>query len=437
MYFVLRRDSTGQDLFESPDTSPTETLKFYHRSEDPQPYRFVVPEDGKYLLLVASRLADVVYGPRHVYRVRITPEQPDFRLAVMSFSNIRPDSSTIQAGGEQGFTVLAYRQDGFAGDIQLTAEGLPSGVTCPPQILGGSVRETTLIMTAAADAQPSLSEVRIKGTAVIHGQSVTREARPGGIVWPLQNPANQIPTISRLQRNLLLAVRGKAPFHLVATLDKPIVPHGDKANVKVNLTRLWPDFKQPLQVQVIEAPPNLLINNNQPVTIPPDKTEAVLPFQINPNVQPGTYNLVLRATGQIPFNKDPAAPQKPPVNVVQPAFPVTLTVVPTTLGTLALANANPTVKVGAQSEVVVKVTRLFGYTGEYRVEVLVPPAVKGVTFDPLVIQAGKDEAKLILKAAADAMPGNRGGLTVKATALWNASVATTTAAVPLSVNVVK
>jgi hypothetical protein len=181
----------------------------------------------------------------------------------------------------------------------------------------------------------------------------------------------------------------------------------------------------------------LLINNNQPVTIAPDKAEAVLPFQTNPNIHPGTYNLVVRATGQIPFNKDAASPQKPPVNVVQPAFPVTLTVVPTTLGTLALANANPTVKAGAQGEVVVQVTRQFGYTGEYRVEVVVPPAVKGVTFDPLVIPAGKDEAKLIIKAPLDSMPGNRGGLTVKATALWNGSVATTTAAVPLSVNVVK
>ena len=43
---------------------------------------------------------------------------------------------------------------------------------------------------------------------------------------------------------------------------------------------------------------------------------------------PGTYTVVLRATAAYPFSKDPAAKQKPNVNVVLPATPLTFTVLP-------------------------------------------------------------------------------------------------------------
>ena len=187
---------------------------------------------------------------------------------------------------------------------------------------------------------------------------------------------------------------------------------------------------------MIEFPANLALTNN-PATIAPDKAEAVIPIQVPATVTPGVYNLVVRASAQIPFNKDPMAKDKPAINIVQPVFPVTLTVAPASLGTLTLSKADPMVKVGGQGEIMVKVARLHGFAGEYKVEVVVPPAVKGLAFDPLVIPAGKDEGKLVIKAAANAMPGNLGGLTIKATAQWTPSILTTTPAVPFSVNVAK
>ncbi len=118
-------------------------------------------------------------------------------------------------------------------------------------------------------------------------------------------------------------------------------------------------------------------------------------------------------------------------------MPVTLNVVPKTLGTVTLASGNPTVKVGGQAEVVLRVARLFSYTGEYKVDVVMPPAVKGVAFAPVVILAGQDEVKLIVKAHADAMPGNRAGLIVRVSALYNGTVPTVSPDVPLTVSVVK
>ncbi len=437
MFFVIRNSTTNQDLFESPDNPDTVSMKFYGRTDDPAPYRFVPPADGKYLLLVSSRLADVLAGPRHVYRVRLTPDQPDFRLAVVPFAGTRPDGPTVHQGGTESFTVIAYRTAGFTGDIALTAEGLPPGVTCPPQTLGGGVRTATLVLVAADGAAPTVSAIKIKGTAAITGQQTVREARSGGVVWPLPQPQVVMPTISRLDRGLFLAVRDKTPFQLTASLDKNQLRHGEKGTLSVKLKRLWPDFKQPLAVQITEVPANLTVNNNQPITIAAGKTDGSLPIQVNANAQPGVYNLVLRASAQVPFNKDPKAAQKPATNVVQVSTPVSLAIVPKSLGTLTLNTPNPTVKVGGQGAVVLRVARLFNYTGEFKVEVVMPPAVKGVAITPVIIPAGQDEARLIINAPADSMPGNRGGLIVRLSALYNGTVPTVSPDVPLTVNVVK
>jgi hypothetical protein len=419
MYFILRNFDTKADIAEGQDSQEQMNIKFYAHSDDPLPYRFTAPADGKYALLVSSRLADSLAGPQQYYRVRITPDQPDFQLVAVPYSNEKPEATTLHQAGSQALTVFAWRRDGFKGEIALTVDGLPPGVTCLPQTLGPNLRQTTFVLTAADDAAPWTGTIKIKGTAVIKGQPVTREARSGGIVWPVQPQQNIVP-ISRIERQTFLAVRDKPPFSVAATLDKPNVTQGTNAVVTVKLTRLNPEFKSPLTILASpgDLPQGFTVNNNQPVTIAADKTDATLNVVVPGNIQPGTYNLVLRATAQIPMEGG-GKKGKQPTNVVLPATPVTLTVLPKSLATVALANMNPAAKIGMDTELVVKVTRQFDFDGEFKVTVTLPPDVKGVTINEVVIPAGKDEAKLLLKVAPDAQPGNRANLAVVATALFN------------------
>jgi hypothetical protein len=431
-YFMLK--SEKNDLKESDDNQDILSLKFYSRSEDPQAFRFVAPADGKYQLLVSSRLADTVAGPRHFYRVRIAPPQPDFRLAALAGDEHRPTGTTVLAGGQQAFTVLALRQDGFAGEISLNVEGLPPGVTAAPQTIGGAVRQTTLVLSAAANAAVWTGPIKITGTATIGENKVVREARAASIVWPTQQGQN-IPTISRVDRSILLAVRPGAPYSLAASLDKPALVQGEKGMLKVKLARLSPDFKTPLTVQATptELLPGLSINNNQPITIAANATEGTLPVNIQPNVPPGTYNIVLHTQTQMPYSKDAMAKQKPNTPVVLPSAAVTLTVLPKALATLSLSTPNATVKTGKEAEVVVRVNRQHGYGGEFKVQVILPPGTKGAQIGDAVIPAGKDEAKLVIKA--DAMPVKLSNLIVRATATYQGHA--TTHEVKLNVNVVK
>jgi hypothetical protein len=432
MYFMLRNDKS--DLKESDDNLDILSRKFYARSEDPQTYRFVVPADGKYQLMVSSRLADTVAEPRHYYRVRIAPPRPDFHLVALATGEHRPAGTTVLAGGQQALTIFALRQEGFVGDISVSAEGLPPGVTATPQTVGGELRESRFVVSAANGAAAWTGEIKIAGTATIGGKKVVREARSASIVWPIP-PGQNIPTISRVDRSLMLAVRPGAPYTLAASLDKPALVQGEKGTLKVKLTRLSPDFKTPLTVQAIptELPKGLTLNNNQPITVAANAADGTLPINVQPNVPPGTYTLVLRTQTQMPYNKDPMARQKPNTLVVLPSAPVTLTILPKTLATLSLSTPNVTVKASKEAEVVVRVARQFGYDGEFKVQVVLPSGAKGVQIGETVIPPGKDEAKLLVKAGA--MPVNVSNAIVRATAMYQGHA--TTHEVKLNVNVVK
>src|SRR5262249_32231194 len=143
-------------------------------------------EDGKFLIMVSSRDAGTEYGPRHLYRLRITPEKPDFRLIVMPSTTNRAEGVVARADGQESFDVFVWRQDSFNGPIDLTAEGLPAGVTCLPQKIGPAQKMTTLVVSVAANAAPAVTAFTLKGTATINGQAVVREARPATISWSVQ-----------------------------------------------------------------------------------------------------------------------------------------------------------------------------------------------------------------------------------------------------------
>jgi hypothetical protein len=223
---------------------------------------------------------------------------------------------------------------------------------------------------------------------------------------------------------------------LAVRLDKNVVLQGEKVSVNVKVTRLWPDFKTPLQVVYADPIPNVTVNNNQPIAVPADKNEAKAEINVNAGAAPGTYTLEVRGAAQIPFNKDPMAKQKANVNVLLPAAPVIITVLPKQVASLSLANPTLMGKVGTEAEVVVKVARVPEFTGEFKVQLVLPANTKGLSAADVTIPAGQNEAKLIVKVAAEAAPGNHPDLIVRATAMQNGNVPTPHD-VKFSLNVVK
>jgi len=271
-----------------------------------------------------------------------------------------------------------------------------------------------------------------------------REARAGGIVWPVQ-PQQNIPALARLERGVWLAVRDKAPFHVTAAIDKATLVQGDKATVTFKANRLWPDVKNPItvaavfpNVQVLQpfVPPNAQVNPPQ-LNLAAGNDGGTTTITVPANTPPGTYNIVFHAQTTIPYNKDPKAPQKPNTNILLYTAPVSLTVLPKTLAQVTLSAPNLNVKAGAAAELVVKVQRQFGYDGDFKVQLVPPANVPDVTAAEAVIPAGQNEVKLMIKVPAGAAPGARGNLIVRTTAMYNGTVPTVQDAPPLTVNVTK
>jgi hypothetical protein len=326
LYALLKNGGPKGGLIqELDDNNEAVPNQFFSRGADPPRYQFKAPADGTFLLMVSSREADVEASPRHQYRVRITPEKPDFRVVLMPSSPNAPDACVVRRGATQFFDAFVTRIDGFNEDVTLTAEGLPQGVTCAPQKIPSGQRQGVLVLSAAEGAPLWSGEVRVKATATIDGKTVEREARAATITWPL--PQNQQgPTVSRLDAGLVLAVTEQGPFALSTSMTTATAKPGENITVPLKLARHWADFKAPVQVTVLGLPGNQQQQQQVLATIAADKTEANVVINVRPNVPPGVYTVVFRGQAQFQYAKE-GSKQKQNVTVVLPSPPLTLTVV--------------------------------------------------------------------------------------------------------------
>jgi len=418
--YLLDKDNKPQLLLEADDVQESlHPFRFFTRSSDPR-LRFGVPQDGRYLLHVRSREADLFGGPRYIYRVSIRREQPDFRLFALSVDDTTPNATNpgvpiLRQGSARGILVLCERQNGFAGEVTLTAENLPAGVQCPPQTIGPNQRFTYLVLQAAPDAPIGESAIRIRGTANINGQTVTREARPAATVYTVQAA---VPPYARLARQFFIAVREKSPFALQPATQLIEVPPGGSLALKIKAAQLQPDFKSAIQLSPLSF---LLLPNQQPnpqpqnlATVNPN-AEVEVKLQVPPRATPGTYNLVLRGSAQVPFTRDPKGANRQNVLLAQETPPVKV-VVYNTVAELMAEPTSLTAKPNDKVAITVRVKRLHNYTGPFNVQLALPPGAQGIAAQPVQIPANASEAKLTLQIAGNLKPGMTVPVIIRATA---------------------
>lgn len=324
--FFTLTDEKGKVIVEADDgPPPLSPNQFYTTSDDPARYRFVVPADGKYRVMVSGRDAGVQYGVREQYVLRIAEEKPDFRLAVMPLTPHLPDATALAKGGAAMLAVFAFRTDGFDAPIRIEVGSLPPGVTCPPQVIGPGQTRGVLVLAADKDAADWEGFVRVTGTA----DKLKRDARPFSVVWaPVGAQANQpppnAPMLTRMDRGPgpAVAVRGAALFSLTPTETEFQAKAGGKIEVTLKVTR-DDKFKDGIQVVNAMAPTGGGGKGAAPLaTIPADKTEMKVTVDVPANLPPGTHSIVLRGQSAAP---PPKGNQPRPVPTY-PAVPITVVV---------------------------------------------------------------------------------------------------------------
>jgi hypothetical protein len=165
-------DESGKRLTESDDQT------FYRLStSDSIIESFVAKTDGRYVVEV--RDLHQRGGPDFTYALKMRRGEPSFTL--------HADVDKVPICGETGGCVFVrgLRKHGFAGDIELTVEGLPPEfkADCGRILAGG--QDGVIVFSAAKGAKPAAAELRIVGRAV-HKAADGKESKLSAVAVPWQ-----------------------------------------------------------------------------------------------------------------------------------------------------------------------------------------------------------------------------------------------------------
>ena len=284
------------------------------------PYGFVNLEaKRKYRVLVQDRYSRG--GTRFQYVLAIRKPAPDFHVAAIHSENPGPAGTNLRRGGAAFIDVVVHQHDGFNMPITISAEGLPPGVHAAPAVVNNNTRGL-FVLWADANAAEGTFPIRLYAagntTGTPEGKQLRREVRPTTRVWPEANISS-----SRPMRELFIGVRETAPYSLQIVPEKITVEAGKKAELKLVATRSWAEFKEKITVIPLAFPGNF---NFGSFDIPAGQSESALTIDVQNNTRPGDYTLSVLGQAQVPFNKDPAAAQKPNTLVSMPSQPLTITV---------------------------------------------------------------------------------------------------------------
>jgi hypothetical protein len=275
------------------------------RSSDPS-YLFTPPADGTYTVQVKSGLAAIQADLRATYRLVIRKPAPDFRLVAIPVES--SGEVVLRQGGREAIRVVAHRLDGFTGEIALSAEGLPAGVTCAGSSIGPSSHAATLVLECVEGAAVASSPIVIRGKSVIEGKEITQTARPATLTVnrPFHGPGQQEPSYpARVAGGLVASVVAEpAPIAFSLGAGQPIeisragqvkLPYSVvRRGNQGNLTCFWDSI-----------PVNF---NQQQFNVDGGAANGEFQFNLPLQMEPGTYSLSMSAFVQnVQYARNPEA----------------------------------------------------------------------------------------------------------------------------------
>ena len=220
-------------------------VEFNTASRDPVG-RLEIPEDGTYRVLIRDLFHTGSDTPRFPYRLSIRRETPSFALVVLPMQPIRandndravhPAAAFLRRGGTELLRVLAFRRDGFSGDIDLGADELGGGIAAGVSRIPSGQSVGFLPLRAGTNAG-GMSRPVIWGRGTVATRSIERRAF-AAVAGPASD-SNEQAVPSRLVRESL--VSASAVEWSPVTLEVPPgrvfeVEPGGKLTLPLGITR--------------------------------------------------------------------------------------------------------------------------------------------------------------------------------------------------------
>lgn len=242
-------------------------------------FRFTAPEDKEYWLSVTDHLGKG--GPNYFYRIEVTPVHPQLSLSIPKVNIASQERQTISVPrGNRYATLIAASRGDFGGELVLSAEGLPKGMTMSSENMAANLDVVPVLFEAAADATVAGKLANIVGRHADPAQKIS-----GGFTQAVDLVIGP-PNISIYWHcdtdRVAAAVTEEAPFKIHIVEPKvPLVENGSM-NLKVVAERK-PGFKTAITIVPIFNPPG--VGSASAVTIPEGQNEVLVPVNANGGAQ--------------------------------------------------------------------------------------------------------------------------------------------------------
>ncbi len=280
-----------------------------------------------------------------------------------SFSLTAAPSAVSVVAGQQGTsTITLARSGGFTGNLQLVAEGAPTGVT--PSFSVTPVTGTSSVLTLAVGAAtaPGTYPITVRGT----GTGVTERTVSVTLTVTASAPTPTL-TVASAASTASVA-QGQSSTGIALTLTR-------EGGLTGNAT------------MALEGAPTGVTGVFTPN--PATGTTSSLVLSVGAAVAPGTYPLTVRGT----------------VGTTTGTAAIALTVTAAAAGnfSLALAPTAATVTAGGNTSPVVSITRTGGFTGTVNLTATGAPAGVSVNFTPAAATGA--QATMNVSTTAGVAPG--------------------------------
>ncbi len=398
-------DASGKQLAEA-DDGP-------NGSVDPQ-LTWTPPADGTCVIRVTDRYTnrgDARFGYRLMLQTRST-------LTPSVTVRLPTDGLSVPRGGEAKLKVAVERLHGFEGPVKLTAEGLPTGITAAELTLAPNQKEGTLVFKCdpKAPIQSAPVTLRARGELVV-GRVVEAIAEMEPLS-PDDHPRTE----------LYVAVALPTPFKVLGEFETKYAPRGSTFFRKYRIERNG--FTGPLQIRLADRQARHLQGVTGPVIdLPAEANEFTYPVQLPPWMEIGrTSRTCVMATGTITLEN--GSQHVVSYSSQEQNNQIIVLVDP---GRLSLQLTEPSVRAepGATLRVPFTVQRGVDLAGPIRVELVIPPHIRGVRSSPVELSAAQENGILSIECAADAIGPINQPLLVRAAVNQNAVLTTAEASLEI------
>lgn len=373
------------------------------QNDDDSLLEFTAPADGEYTVLV-----DDVYfhgGPEYAYRLEISEPRPDFELLMQPGRAVNPQQQqqeqqgqqvlaefagqgtgclSIDRGGRGSLVVRVIRRN-YNGPIELSAEGLPPGLTVEPATIAAGQNQAEMAFNADFDANVAAGFVRIVGTARFDesqpDQAPTKRAAAQQVVFAAMPSSGVV--MSELPE-VAIGISGRgAELALRAQLVEALAP-GGKAKLLLKVRRRE-GYKGEVAIAALSLPEGLKL---EPLKAADGVDELEAFLSADATLPPGQRSLQIEAKLTVEGKPEPVTSL------------ATLQVDVKPLVTVELVNQQVDVPRGGTAKLTFKIAS--SNPRDYPIELAASKLPAGVTLPATTLPPGQDVVELEIAAAADA-----------------------------------